>query len=98
MRVKVRLLNYHGRPLMKAERARSEEFTGVLTVCENRQHQLRRVVLTAKLTSQTAETSVPILELHDVVLLWIDGATMRLRGFEIHDLVEYAQTWVIEVL
>jgi hypothetical protein len=98
MRVKVRLLNYHGRPLFREERARSEEFTGVLTVCENRQHRLGRVVITATLASQTAETAVPILELHDVVLLWIDGANMRLRGFEMHDLVEYAQTWAIEVL
>lgn len=98
MRVKVRLLNYRGRPLVKAERARSEEFTGILTVCENRQHRLGRVVLTATLTSQTAETPVPILELYDVTLLWIDGANVRLRGFEIHKLIEYAQTWSIEVL
>lgn len=98
MRVKVRLLNYHGRPLLKDERVRSEEFAGILTVCENRQHRFGRVVVTATLASQTAETSVPILELHDAVLLWIDGANMRLRGFEIHDLIEYAQTWAIEVL
>lgn len=98
MRVKVRLLNYHGRPLLKDERARAEEFTGILTVCENRQHRFGRVVLTATLASQTAETSVPILELHDVILLWIDERNMRLRGFEMHDLVEYAQTWAIEVL
>jgi hypothetical protein len=98
MRVKVRLLNYHGRPLLKDERARGEEFTGMLTVCENRQHRFGRVVTSATLSSQTAETSVPILELHDAVLLWIDAGHMRLRGFEIHDLVEYAQTWAIEVL
>lgn len=44
------MLKYRGRPLVKAERARSKKFTRILTVSENRQHRLGRVVLTATLT------------------------------------------------
>jgi len=98
MRVKVRLLNYRGRLLLKEERARSEEFAGILMVREERLHRLGRVALNATLTSPITENPIPILELHDVALLWIEGAGMRLRGFEVHDLVEYGQTWSIEVL
>jgi hypothetical protein len=98
MRVKVRLLNYQGRALLKEERARSEEFAGILTVREDRLHRFGRVSLNATLTNPITENPVAILELHDVVLLWIEGTGMRLRGFEIHGLVEYGQTWSIEVL
>jgi hypothetical protein len=98
MRVKVRLLNYQGRPLFKEERAHSEEFAGVLIVREDRLHRFGRVVLTATLTNPTGESAAPIMELHDVVLLWVEGAGMRLRGFELEGVVEYGQTWLIEVL
>jgi hypothetical protein len=98
MRVKVRLLNHQGRPLFKEERVHSEEFAGVLTVREDRLHRFGRVVLTATLTNPTGESAAPIMELHDVVLLWVEGAGMRLRGFELEGVVEYGQTWLIEVL
>jgi hypothetical protein len=98
MRVKVRLLNYQGRPLFKEERERSEEFAGILAVREDRQTRFGRVVLTATLTSQTGESTAPILELYDVMLLWVEDGGMRLRGFEIQDVVEYGQTWSIKVL
>ena len=98
MRVKVRSLNYRGRPLFKEERACSEEFAGILKVVEDRLHRFGRVALSATLTNAIGESPVPILELHDVELLWLEGTSLRLRGFEIHDLVEYGQTWVVEVL
>jgi hypothetical protein len=98
MRAKVRLLNYQGRPLFKEERERSDEFAGILTVRDDRQSRFGRVVLTATLTSQTGESAAPILELHDVVLLWVEDGGMRLRGFEIQDVVEYGQTWSIKIL
>ena len=98
MRVKVRKINHEGRAATKAERAKLETYTGTLSVREDRMHRFGRTVLTATLTNPTDESPHPILEIHDVVLLWIGEAKMRLRGFEMSGLIEVAQVWEIEIL
>lgn len=97
MHVKVRKMNFAGRQLFKEERAKSDVYTGELKVREDRLHKLGRVVLVATLTCRVGDSD-SIMQLLDVVLLWMDNRTIRLRGFELADDTEYAQVWEVEVL
>jgi hypothetical protein len=97
MRVRVRPINVNGRPQFQQERERRELYVGELKVQENRLHQLGRVVTTASIVNVTDNATVTMLELFDVVLLWAEGNRIRMRGFEMIDNVQYAQTWDVEV-
>lgn len=90
-------MNIRGQPLFTRDMARREAYAGTLRVLENRVHRLGRVVTTATLTGVAGDIPQPVLELYDVTLLWLDGKTMRMRGFEDVDGTQFAQAWDIEV-
>jgi hypothetical protein len=98
MQVKVRPLNYQGRPLFKDELKLRDAYAGTIKVMENRVHRLGRVVTTATFTGRQGDVDTVTLTLRDVNLLWMDKRKLRLRGFEDIDGVEYGQTWDIEIL
>jgi hypothetical protein len=71
----------------------------MLTVDQTRDPILGRTLARAKLTCIATGNDTDLLpELLDVQLLWAREQKMRLAGFERIGEVDYAQTWVIEVL
>lgn len=99
MRIEVRPLNHLGRPLRKSERTKSPPCRGSLKVFENRLHSFGRAVMCAHVVSLTDGLESDLLpELVDMQLIWLDGATMRIRGTESVDGALYGQTWDIKVL
>lgn len=98
MKVLVRPINLNGRPEFKKQRERREAYQGDLKVFHELDKDVRRHVIKAQVLNSTDNVGAIMREMHDVVLLWLDGRSMRLRGFEIADGVQYAQTWEVEVL
>ena len=92
MRVKVQPLNVNGRVIFKGERDKREIYVGELKVHENRLHVLKRAVTTAQVIDATSGTETPVLEIYDVAMLWAEGTRLLIRGFEIVQDVQYAQT------
>lgn len=98
MRVKVQPMNVKGKPRFSKERERRESFVGELKIFENRLHSLGRAVVTARVIEVLDGSETPLLELYDIAVLWAEAKRLRVRGFEIQESVQYAQTWDIEVL
>lgn len=99
MRVEVRPINVRGKPLPKADRDKFAPSRGRLALSENRVHALGRVVTSATLKSLADGLENLLLpELYDAQVLWLIDTSMRIRGFEDVDGVQYAQTWDIKVL
>jgi hypothetical protein len=98
MRVKVQPLNVNGRVLFKTERDKREIYVGELKIQENRLHAFKRAVVTAQVIDILDGTEIPVLEIYDIAVLWAEGASLRIRGFEIAQDVQYAQAWDVEVL
>lgn len=98
LHVRVTPMHYEGRPLFKDSPQHRAAYEGDLVVREDRMHAYGRVVTVAKLLGRQDGTEVVVLQLNDVVLLWIGNRKMRLRGFEKVGDTEYAQVWEIEIL
>lgn len=99
MRVEVRPINLHGKPLSKANREALPPTRGKLKVCENRLHAFGRSVRCAQVVSTTDGLESELMpELMDVELIWLDDHVIRLRGVESVDGTLFAQTWDIKVL
>jgi hypothetical protein len=94
----VTLLAYHGRMLFKDNPKLREAYEGDLRVQEDRMHKHGRVVTVARLLGRQDGNEVVVLQLNDVVLLWIGDRKLRFRGFEYVGDTEYAQVWEAEVL
>jgi hypothetical protein len=75
-----------------------EAYDRDLRVHDARAHKYKRVVTVARLLGRQDGNEVIVLQLNDVVLLWIGDRKLRLRGFESIGDTEYAQVWEIEVL
>ena len=99
MRVEVRPLYLNGRSVPKQIRDRDAARTGDLTIVENRNESLGRLVTVARLVGHADSTDLSLLpDLTDVHIVWLAAKTMRLRGNELVDNVWYAQTWEVRVL
>lgn len=99
MRVEVRPLYVHGKPLRKDERLREPPSRGKLSVVENRLDARGRVVTCATLTNERDGLDSALLpQLTDVQLIWISDESVRLRGLEQIDGALFGQTWDIKVL
>lgn len=99
MRVEVRPLNVHGKPLTRAQHQRLPASVGKLKVIEKRSSKLDRIVLCATLTSVSDGLETELLpELGEAQVIWVDDGVMRIRGIEVLEGVQYAQTWAVKVL
>jgi hypothetical protein len=97
MRVKVNTLRELGRNL-PGQPASRPPFSGELRVCAERDPELGRDVVRARLLDISQGTRVDLLpDLSDAQLLWAERGQMRLTGVERLGGVSYAQTWSIEV-
>ncbi len=69
-----------------------------LRVAEERDHELGRPVLRARLLDTQRGTEADLLpDLSDARLLWAENNRLRFAGFERVDNANYAQTWEVEV-
>jgi hypothetical protein len=99
MRVEVRPINQKGKLLKKVDRLSTPPCRGELKVLENRLHHLGRAATCARAVSTADGLETDLLpELVDAAILWVDEKTIRLRGTEVIDDVQYSQTWDIMVL
>lgn len=97
MRVKVKLLQNRGRALKRPELLSVPAYEGVLKVTEERDYDLSRAVVRARVLQLTAGLQTDVLpELSDARLVWAENGKMRLTGFEEIDGAAYAQTWAVE--
>ena len=98
MRVKVQRLRKEGQNLHFKEQSKVPPFVGELSIGEERDPELGRGVLRARLFDINSAPRVDLLpELSDVCLLWAAQGKMRLSGFERVETTAYAQTWSVEV-
>lgn len=98
MKVKVRPLQSKGRMLPRHLAVEQPPRIGALRVSEERDHELSRPVLRARLLDASGGTESDLLpDLSDAKLLWADNNRLRLSGFERVDEANYAQTWEVEM-
>ena len=99
MNVEVQPIYERGKGVRTKERASKSLFRGTLQVREERVHELGRNTTIAALLSNTDGKKGPLLPaLHDASLLYVSGSQLRLRGFELVEDVQYAQTWDVKVV
>jgi hypothetical protein len=97
MRVKARRLRLLGRNL-PANADGSPPVSGELRVAAERDHELGRQVVRARLLDLNQGTRADLLpDLSDVQLLWAEKGQMRLTGVERVEGISFAQTWAVEV-
>ena len=98
MRVKVRPLQSKGQLLPRQLATQQPPRIGALRVAEERDHELGRPVLRARLLDTQNGTEADLLpDLSDARLLWAENNRLRFAGFERVDNANYAQTWEVEV-
>ena len=96
MKVEVQLLSDKGRMVPVALRRSMRKFTGSLHINEVRETYLGRSVTVANLLGTDQDPLLP--QLHDAVVLHVEGDRMRIRGFEIQEGVQTGQTWDVKVM
>ncbi len=99
MKVEVQPIYEKGRSARAKERVAMPKYRGTLRVREERVHELGRITTVAALLSEVDGTDTPVLpELHDACLLHVDGAKLRIRGFERVGEANYGQTWDVKAV
>ncbi len=96
MKVHVRLMRSCGQNLKAAELREVPPRAGVLEVCEQRDTDLGRSTIRARLLDEATRNDI-LPELKSATLLWAKDRAMRLTGVEQIDRCDYAQTWSVEV-
>ncbi|WP_287924899.1 hypothetical protein [Diaphorobacter sp.] len=98
MKVKVRPLQRQGRLMPRETAVLVPARVGALLVHEERDHELGRPVLRARLLDISGGTETDLLpDLSDARLLWAKNNKLRFSGFERVENASYAQTWEVEV-
>jgi len=94
VKVEVQLINENGRSIDAKHRASMNKYRGRLRIVEARSQSLGRTVLTSDLLSSTGAADEELLpSLHDASVIYLCNGTMRIRGFEVVNGVQYGQTW-----
>lgn len=96
MRVLVRPMFREGRALPRGGSG-APAIDGELQVREERDHELSRSVLRARLLAPSGTEHDLLPELTDAQLLAVEAKRMRLAGVEYINGAGHAQTWAIEV-
>lgn len=92
------MLYEKGRSISAAGRTRLPKYKGKLRIQEARISSLGRMATVANLVSVTDGCEGALLPvLHDVAVIWVENEGMRIRGFEIVEGAQYAQTWDLKV-
>lgn len=98
MKVEVQQVTERGRSISARERALRPSYRGRLRIQEARNHALGRTVVMAELLSLVdGPDSILVPALHDACVLSLANGRMRVRGFELVEGAQYAQTWDVRV-
>lgn len=98
MKVEVQLINEKGRGIATRDRAHMKKYRGHLRIQEGRSQAFGRIVLMTDLLSATGDAEEIMLPtLHDASVIYLSKGTMRIRGFELIEGVQYGQTWDLKV-
>jgi hypothetical protein len=98
MKVEVQLINESGRSIAAKDRASMKKYRGYLRIQEARSQALGRIVLMTDLLSATGDADDAMLPtLHDTNVIYLSKGTMRIRGFEVINGIQYGQTWDLKV-
>ena len=97
MRVHVRTMRRNGRNLPSKELMSQPPIAGFLEVNEQRDIELGRNTVRARLIDDKSGNDV-LPELSSALLIWAAKNSMRVAGLERVDSADYAQTWSIEVV
>ena len=98
MKVEVQLINENGRSIAASDRTSMKKYRGHLRIREARSQSLGRTGLTSDLLSATSDADDALLPtLHDANVIYLSKGTMRIRGFEVVDGVQYGQTWDLKI-
>ncbi|MDO8772053.1 MAG: hypothetical protein Q7K57_25770 [Burkholderiaceae bacterium] len=98
MKVEAVLIYEKGRGITSKIRTGMTKYRGNLRIREGRVQELGRIATIADLTSTTDGADSPVLpSLHDANVIFIDSGNMRIRGFEVIEGTQYAQTWDLKV-
>lgn len=98
MKVAVQVIYQKGRGVAAAARTKLPTYKGQLRIREARISELGRMATVADLISTTDGCDGAVLPaLHDVNVIYVDAGKMRIRGFEIVEGAQYAQTWDMKV-
>jgi hypothetical protein len=97
MQVRVLPLRKQGVLINRDELKSRPPHIGKLRVIEERDPQLERPVLRAKLLDLSSGLATDVLpQLNDAKLVWVEDGKMRFVGTERLVDAEYAQTWAVE--
>jgi len=98
MKVEAQLIYEKGRSVAEAIRSKLPKYRGQLRIREERIGALGRIATVADLISTTDGCDSSVLpKLHDVNVIYVDAGKMRIRGFEVVEGAQYAQTWEVKV-
>lgn len=98
MKVKVRTLRLQGKNLHQGELKKLPARVGILRVMEERDPELHRQVLRARLLDATRDAECDVLPgLSDARLIFAADGKLTLIGTERIDRAEYGQTWSVEL-
>lgn len=97
MRVHVRPMRRQGRNLPQKEVLAQPPVTGIFSVSEERDHELGRCTIRARVFDEKNGTDV-LPELQSAILVWADKNRMRFVGTERIEKADFAQAWSVEVL
>ena len=103
MKAKVLPLRKNGRLLTSSDSpvgaTAAARFAGIFSIDEFRDVPSKRTMVRARLVGITTGTESNVLpDLYDARVLHAQDTKMRIHGFERAGNVEYAQTWVVEVV
>ena len=75
-----------------------KKYHGHLRIQEARSQAFGRIVLMTDLLSATGDADDAMLPtLHDACVIYLNKGTMRIRGFEVVNGIQYGQTWDLKV-
>ena len=99
MKTEVTLLYYRGRPIYTGSPERGVTYHGALAISERRERMFGRSTFFASLKSNKDGLALDVLpELLDCSVIWVSGNKLRIRGIELVDATQFAQTWEAKVL
>lgn len=99
MKVEVKCINEKGKALPTKLRKEREAYRGLLRIRQDHIGAYGRFVTKAQLMNQDDATGSTVLpDLLDAEVIWAQDGALRIRGTELRDDIQFAQTWEARVL
>jgi len=96
MYVSVKALHEGGIPLARRDIEESGWLQGELTLTQELAGRKKRSYCVARVHQTERECRAVLPPLHDAQLIWIGSNTLMLTGFEVINLREVVQSWLVK--